>query len=111
MPSSTIARFEYDAQERTLSIWFISSGRRYDYFGVPRDLVEEFRASISKGRFFNERIRDRYASEWQAWEHGSAPASVTEDGGSGPATEQEPATPAEPSGSNVIPFPTHRRRS
>lgn len=98
--SSSIARFEYDASDQTLSIWFVTSGRRYDYYRVPRNIVEEFRAAISKGRYFNENIRDRYASEWQAWTSGEE------------ESDDEAAQPvAEPSGSNIIPFPSHRTRS
>lgn len=60
MPSTSIARTEYDAAHRVLSVWFVASGKRYDYEDVPEDVVSRFRRAFSKGRFFNENIRDRY---------------------------------------------------
>jgi hypothetical protein len=60
MPSTSIRKAHYDRQTRTLSVWFVTSGRRYDYEGVPPKLYEAFRRAFSKGRFFNAYIRDRY---------------------------------------------------
>ena len=60
MPSTSIARTEYDAARKVLSVWFVASGKRYDYEGVPQDIVSRFRSAFSKGRFFNADIRDRY---------------------------------------------------
>jgi len=60
MPSTVIRRFEYRPQLQALDIEFVS-GRRYRYRPVPADIVEDFRAAFSKGRFFNACIRDRYA--------------------------------------------------
>lgn len=60
MPSTSIRRFEYDEAARILSVWFVASGRRYDYRDVPPEVAGEFRRAFSKGRFFNARIRDRY---------------------------------------------------
>lgn len=58
MPSTSIRRFEYDETARVLSVWFVASGRRYDYRGVPPEVAADFRRAFSKGRFFNARIRD-----------------------------------------------------
>ena len=59
MPSSVIRDFDYDAAEHRLDVQFVS-GRRYSYFDVPSEVVEEMRAAASRGSYFNRRIRDRY---------------------------------------------------
>lgn len=61
MPSSVIKKSEYDPDQRVLTIWFVPSGRAYDYRDVPPQVVERLRRASSKGRFFNAHIRDRYA--------------------------------------------------
>jgi len=60
MPSTVIRRFDYRAEQQALDIEFVS-GRRYRYRAVPAEVAEAFRAAFAKGRFFNARIRDRYA--------------------------------------------------
>ena len=60
MPSAAIKRIAYDETHQRLSVWFVPSGLRYDYFDVPPELYAAFRAAGSKGRFFNARIRDRF---------------------------------------------------
>ena len=60
MPSTVIRSFQYRGETRELEVVF-TTGRRYVYFDVPLDLVEEFRGAMPKGRFFNARIRDRFA--------------------------------------------------
>ena len=50
----------YDPVTRILSVWFLPSGNRYDYEDVPPRIYAAFRKASSKGRFFNEFIRDRY---------------------------------------------------
>jgi lysyl-tRNA synthetase class 2 len=59
MPSSVIAKFDYDQAHAKLTIVF-TTGRIYEYFAVPAETVGEFRSAPSKGAFFNARIRDRY---------------------------------------------------
>ena len=59
MPSSVIAKFDYDAEHARLTVVF-TTGRVYEYFAVPAIVVEEFRAAFSKGTFFNTRIRDHF---------------------------------------------------
>ena len=59
MPSSVIRRFSYDEPHRRLRVVF-TSGDVYDYNKVPPDVVEDFRAAPSKGRFFGPNIRNRY---------------------------------------------------
>jgi lysyl-tRNA synthetase class 2 len=62
MPSTVIRRFDYDAGAQALLVEFVS-GRRYRYLSVPEDEAQAMRAAFAKGRFFNARIRDRYACE------------------------------------------------
>lgn len=58
--SSAISFIEYITTERTLLITF-KGGRTYSYFDVPLEVYEEFLRSASKGTYFNEIIRDKYA--------------------------------------------------
>jgi len=60
MPSTAIRRFEYDPESRTLYVAFVS-GQEYAYEGVPPELAADFRGAFSKGRFFQARVRDRFA--------------------------------------------------
>ena len=60
MPSTSIRRTEYDPATGTLSVWFVASGRRYDYYGVPDEIFAAFRRAFSRGRFFNDHIRDNF---------------------------------------------------
>ena len=60
MPSSVIRGFRYLAHEHQLEIVFVS-GRRYRYLEVPAKTYAAMREAFSKGEFFNEQIRDRFA--------------------------------------------------
>ena len=60
MPSTLIQNTEYDAATKTLSVWFVTSGNRYDYQNVAPETYDAFRRAFSKGRFFNQFIRNRY---------------------------------------------------
>ncbi len=59
MPSTVIRAFFYDADARLLTVRF-TTGRAYRYADVPPEVVDAFRASRSKGAFFNTQIRDHY---------------------------------------------------
>ena len=59
MPSNTIQNIEYDATSHALTVTFVT-GRIYRYYKVEPEVAEAFRLAISKGRFFNLRIRDHY---------------------------------------------------
>lgn len=61
MPSTVIRKYEYDEAAQRLSIWFVPSGRRYDYERVPPEIFSAFRQAFSKGQFFNAHIRDKFA--------------------------------------------------
>ena len=58
--SEAVAAIEYDAPSRTLFVRF-TSGEWYGYSDVPQQVHDAFEAADSKGRFFQDHIRDRYA--------------------------------------------------
>ena len=60
MPSTSIRKFAYDVSTEVLSVWFLTSGKRYDYEGVPPEVHEAFRNAFAKGRFFNDHLRTRF---------------------------------------------------
>ena len=60
MPSTVIRAARFDPDTGVLDIIF-TTGRRYLYRDVPAEEAERFSAAFSKGRYFNARIRDRYA--------------------------------------------------
>lgn len=59
MPSTAIHAFVYLPDRRELEVTF-TTGRRYLYARVPEEVARRFRSAVSKGRFFNAHIRDRY---------------------------------------------------
>ena len=59
MPSSVISRSAYDPAKCELWIEFVT-GRRYIYVDVPEGITEAFSLALSKGIFFNKRIRDDF---------------------------------------------------
>ena len=59
MPSTVIRRFVYVPETRELTVEFVT-GRRYRYFDVPSEAVDEFHGAFSKGTHFNRHIRDAY---------------------------------------------------
>lgn len=60
LDSSMIRRIVFDDEASTLLICF-RSGLRYVYDGVPRAIYDALGRAGSVGRFFNERIKGRYA--------------------------------------------------
>jgi hypothetical protein len=58
--SSYIESVGYDPQGHVLEIQYHGNGV-YQYEGVSQDIYAELMAAPSKGRYFAERIRDRYA--------------------------------------------------
>lgn len=60
MPSSVIRLFRYAPDSRELKVTFVS-GRIYVYEDVPPEVAAAFKEVRSKGTFFNQEIRDRYA--------------------------------------------------
>lgn len=60
--SSAIRAVDYDRVRRRLQVTF-ASGERYAYRGVPGEVHRAFVEAESKGRFFQTRIRGRFAYE------------------------------------------------
>ena len=58
--STAILTLDYDPESRTLFVRFLD-GDLYAYFDVPGDEYAAFLDAESKGGFFAERVRDRYA--------------------------------------------------
>ncbi|WP_214477504.1 KTSC domain-containing protein [Mesorhizobium sp. dw_380] len=61
MPSTSIRKFEYDPDSRFLSVWFVASGRHYEFLEVPPGTFTAFKSAFAKGRYFNDHIRNHYA--------------------------------------------------
>jgi len=59
MPSTVIQSFTYEPERRRLIVTFVT-GRVYEYADVPAGVAANFRASFSKGVFFNEHIRENF---------------------------------------------------
>jgi KTSC domain-containing protein len=68
--SSNLQSVGYDPQNRILEIAFHGNGV-YQYEDVNHSIYTELMAAPSKGRYFDERIRDRYA--WRRVDEGGAP--------------------------------------
>ena len=60
MPSTVIRSFWYRARQRELSILF-QSGKGYTYLDVPAEVYSEMQIASSKGEFFNQNIRGKFA--------------------------------------------------
>lgn len=58
--STSISSIGY--RRRTMQIEF-SSGRVYSYSKVPRSTYDSFAKSQSKGKFFNEEIREKFSQK------------------------------------------------
>jgi hypothetical protein len=60
--SSSLRSVGYDRATQTLEVEF-RHGHVYRYAGVPLQLWAGLRAAASKGKFFQETIRDRFPTE------------------------------------------------
>ena len=59
MPSTAIDHISSDEAAHELHVKFVGGGT-YTYYAVQKSVYEAFRASSSKGTFFNKFIKDRY---------------------------------------------------
>jgi hypothetical protein len=59
LESTAISEIDYDAERTKLLVRF-RSGEAYVYVGVPAEVCRSFVEADSKGRFFQQQIRDRY---------------------------------------------------
>ncbi|WP_353018354.1 KTSC domain-containing protein [Mesorhizobium sp. M0907] len=60
MPSTSIRKFDYDRNNRVLSVWFVASGKHYEFSDVPPEIFTAFKSAFAKGRYFNEHIRNHF---------------------------------------------------
>lgn len=58
--STAFEAIGYDKDRLVLRVRFKDGNSDYDHCGVPTDLFAEFWESESKGKFYANRIRDRY---------------------------------------------------
>lgn len=57
--SSNVASVGYDDATETLEVEFVD-GAVYQYYGVPRNVYDQFMGNSSKGRFLNTYIKNAY---------------------------------------------------
>jgi len=57
--SSAIEAVGYDASTRRMKVRF-TSGKVYDFCGVPESVHTELMKAHSKGTYYNDHIKDRY---------------------------------------------------
>ncbi len=60
LSSSAIRAVEYDERTLVLAVTF-TSGRTYDYYGVPQSVYSGLISAASAGDYFNRYIRDQYS--------------------------------------------------
>lgn len=60
--SSNLRSVGYDAERAVLEVEFRETGV-YQYFDVPAHVYERLMLVMSKGRYFNEQIRDQFQSQ------------------------------------------------
>lgn len=61
--SSNLDAVGHDEDARILYVRFRGTGRVYAYFNMHRDVASGLRQADSKGRYFNNMIRDVYPFE------------------------------------------------
>ena len=61
--SSAIRRIEFDRTTKRMQVWFTGGGGPYTFYNVPEATYVAFMSTSSHGRFYDEHIKDRYASE------------------------------------------------
>ncbi len=57
--SSNVARFQYDADSRILTVEF-KNGTMYRYFDIPSIVFEQMKSASSKGQFLAQNIKGIY---------------------------------------------------
>ena len=60
--SNLLTTIGYDEEHEVLEVELVS-GAVYRYLGVPEEVFDGLRAARSKGRFFNEQVKDCYPWE------------------------------------------------
>jgi hypothetical protein len=62
MPSSVINHYHYDNEAKTLTIVFVT-GMVYRYLNVPEKTFKMFKGALSKGKYFNYHVKDKFDFE------------------------------------------------
>ena len=62
--STSIGGLGYDPQTQTLAVEFAAGGVHH-YAGVPQTVYDEMAAADSKGKYFHQNIRGKYAGTKQ----------------------------------------------
>ena len=60
--STAVQAAEYNSQTLTLTLWLNGGDHGYDYYNVPQYIFDGLINAPSKGSYFNDYIRDRYAA-------------------------------------------------
>jgi len=60
MEASSVIRGAWYLPDRQQLDLLFTTGRRYRYSLVPRSIAEGFTSAQSKGRFYNQEIRNRF---------------------------------------------------
>ncbi|SDZ67590.1 KTSC domain-containing protein [Variovorax sp. YR266] len=58
--SSAMSAVGYDPERRHMRITF-SQGHTYDFCGVPQHIFDGLIRAASKGSYYNDHVKDRYA--------------------------------------------------
>lgn len=59
MPSSVVAKYDYNPQTSVLRVIYVS-GAVYDYLNVPEEVYEAMKKYTSKGTYLNKFIKPNY---------------------------------------------------
>lgn len=60
--SENILNIEYDSFNQVLTVYFVSVGKQ-QYLDVPYQVYDSFLNAKSKGRYFNESVKDKFESK------------------------------------------------
>ncbi|MES0139233.1 KTSC domain-containing protein [Mesorhizobium sp. M0016] len=52
MPSTSIRKFDYDPNTRVLSVWFVASGKHYEFLDVSAEGRCCVQSCLCQGRLF-----------------------------------------------------------
>lgn len=61
--SSFINRLCYEPAKRYMIIWLGKDNAPYHHCAVPQDVIDQFKAAPSMGRFYNSNIRSKSGGE------------------------------------------------
>lgn len=59
---TTLSKVSYDAEKKALTVVF-EKGGTYEYAGVPQATYDELQKAESKGTYFNQNVRGKYAAK------------------------------------------------